>query len=1123
MKKYVALALLVLGMMGLSVNGQTITTVVSNALFEPYGIAVYTGGDKNVYYITENAAGSVFVYNFDTGSGTNLDLKFNSDWPASDFSSFDSPQGVVITADNKLIIADSGNHALAKVDIFTGDVSLFAGGTRGSTNGVGAAAQFNSPAGLSIDSNGNVYVADMLNGSIRLVTPGGVVSTLATGLYKPAGVAVDQNNDRIFIADTMNHSIRVILGAGMADNSVTNRSAVANPALFAGSGSSFLFGDRNASVASNALFNRPRGLFWAGEAVGLLVCDTDNGKIKVIARAGANYSVSTYANSDKANLVRPFTIARDFANNMPVIDNSSGDLRMIAFNVTTTPVSNPTIGVVRLVTDITGQTHYRMTAITNVTYNNDEVFAIMGEEGTDTVYTKGNNSFTLPGPKNPGESPLIPADKFHDPQDSLPKNILTINDDGPIIVIKAYSRQHGRKPSDEVTAEIFFQCAGVNIVGKNPDAVTFESASDGVDFYYTVDGSKPTESSKKYAGEPLDIYNREVSTTADVTVKVIAAKRGYATSDVSSRVYKYSDRATVSIGFPSTNYVAGVGSTIVVPVVARPTTDIGLKTLQFRVEVTPTNGNLFPILVNQFRPLDIDSSKDFIVLSSTETNKALGAYKSYSLTNNGVITRGLEIYWIGTNANLSVKQDQPVVLVAVPIPPSVKNGNQYLITIKQASGTSDAGQSHVNVIPLPDRYVTIKKVEYVVGDSAYANWYNAGDFGSGSKDGYLNNNDVNNAFYSSLGIRVPFTFTDVFDAMDAFPLDSTDDGALAGGDGQIRFLDWQIILDRSLRLDTNNWVRYWDENDGLRHSTGKFDINKRASMPAQSVSKIAKTTDWFRQGLIYAKPMENATPGQFVRVPVYARVKDGFELAGLQFKVTVEAGNGAPELDAAQPAAFVVDGTLPQPPFTLGQADGAKANTTGVAWALNNLMPPIRNEKLLGYVQFTIPGGATAGQKYIIRFSNADGAPDIQTQYDLETIPAIVWVGTDAQAPQDVISDEWKLKFFNTLNSKWAGANQDTDGDGVTNLEKFLAGVNPTKLKLRLNAAEGQAGLKQSEFKFQWFGVFGRRYVVEKTTDLLSGNWTAVAESDGQDDIAEIADPGLASAVQLYRVREVQQ
>jgi sugar lactone lactonase YvrE len=131
------------------------------------------------------------------------------------------------TAGN-VYVADSGNSAIRKITP-AGVVTTLAGGTSGSADGTGAAASFSDPKGVAVDGSGNVFVADTDNHTIREITPAGVVTTFAgmagmqgssdgTGasarFYRPIGVAVDRLGD-LYVADTGNGTIRKITPAGV--------------------------------------------------------------------------------------------------------------------------------------------------------------------------------------------------------------------------------------------------------------------------------------------------------------------------------------------------------------------------------------------------------------------------------------------------------------------------------------------------------------------------------------------------------------------------------------------------------------------------------------------------------------------------------------------------------------------------------------------------------------------------------------------------------------------------------------------------------------------------------------------------------------------------------------------
>lgn len=138
---------------------------------------------------------------------------------------FNHPTGLAIDSTNNLYVADTGNHTIRKITP-AGTVTTIAGepGFRGTANGVGQNAKFNSPLDLAIDSSNNLYVADMGNHTIRKITISGntaTVSTIAgtagvvgsadgTGaaatFNAPAGVVIDRTGE-LYITDS-NHVIR---------------------------------------------------------------------------------------------------------------------------------------------------------------------------------------------------------------------------------------------------------------------------------------------------------------------------------------------------------------------------------------------------------------------------------------------------------------------------------------------------------------------------------------------------------------------------------------------------------------------------------------------------------------------------------------------------------------------------------------------------------------------------------------------------------------------------------------------------------------------------------------------------------------------------------------------------
>ncbi len=136
---------------------------------------------------------------------------------------------LAVDAAGNLYVCDTYNHTIRKITP-SGMVTTLAGsaGIAGSANGLGAAARFSTPIGLTVDKAGNVYVADTVNSTIRMITPNGLVTTLAgspglTGANDgngsaarfnfPYAIAVDSVGN-VFIADAANYTIRKITANG---------------------------------------------------------------------------------------------------------------------------------------------------------------------------------------------------------------------------------------------------------------------------------------------------------------------------------------------------------------------------------------------------------------------------------------------------------------------------------------------------------------------------------------------------------------------------------------------------------------------------------------------------------------------------------------------------------------------------------------------------------------------------------------------------------------------------------------------------------------------------------------------------------------------------------------------
>lgn len=203
----------------------TITTLLSTAndtnRGAPMGITVDTDG--NVYATVGNTIRKIFP----DGTVIVLAGSASADFGYADGqgaeAQFSIPWGITVNASGIVYVADFGNYKIRKI-LPDGTVSTLAGSIPGYADGPANMAQFSGPIGVTVDSKGNVFVTDAHN--IRKITPDGYVTTMAgstRGYYdglgtsaqfnSPYGITVD-NNGNIYVCDANNFVVRRITPDG---------------------------------------------------------------------------------------------------------------------------------------------------------------------------------------------------------------------------------------------------------------------------------------------------------------------------------------------------------------------------------------------------------------------------------------------------------------------------------------------------------------------------------------------------------------------------------------------------------------------------------------------------------------------------------------------------------------------------------------------------------------------------------------------------------------------------------------------------------------------------------------------------------------------------------------------
>ena len=416
-----------------------------------------------------SGSGIITTYAGDGSSG------FSGDGGVATAAELNVPVGLAIDSDGNIYVSDQSNNRVRKITP-TGIILTVAGnGTAGFSGDGGAAtsAELNAPAGLAIDSGGNLYIGDENNHRIRKVTAG-IISTFAgtgTGGYNgdgiaatsaelnyPNGVTADLGGN-IYIADYFNNRIRVVNSSGIIST-------------VAGNGTAGFSGD--GGPATSAEFNLPTDVT-LDQSGNLYIADNNNARVREVNTAGVINTIAGTGyggyNGDgipatSAELYAPDRVATDSAGNVYISEFGNNRVRKI-----------DTTGIISTVA------------------------------GTGTPGYSGDG-----GPATRAEI-------------NIPRGVV-IEGNGGSIFISDSKNNRVRQVQYQVADPAFSVAGGAYT---SSQTVTITDTTPGATIYYTTNGTTPTTSSMKFAGS--------ITVSSSETIEAIASATGYSNSAVASAVY----------------------------------------------------------------------------------------------------------------------------------------------------------------------------------------------------------------------------------------------------------------------------------------------------------------------------------------------------------------------------------------------------------------------------------------------------------------------------------------------------------------------------------------------------------------------------------------------------------
>jgi len=987
--------------------------------------------------------------------------------------------------------------------------------------------------------------------------------------YLPQAVTVDSSGN-LWVADTGNDTICVI----------SNISVLTHQRAYVIAGSHHSIGTNDAANAASALFNEPAGLLWDPNGAGLFISDTGNDTVRRLYANGAQgaFSVETVAGIPKspgktdgvisvAQFNSPVGITVDAINNgYYIADRGNNELRSYQSGPPLPPVATPQIGMVSFpLSASTGNASSVFTALPyGGIFNTNNIITIYNTDSDPNVQTYYT---VIPTPANPfANAPLITTNSSFAPNytgDGSAETVQNSTTLSPLplpyqVTMYAQSFCNGRSPSPVVSATFTYITAPPVIGGNNGASVQLTDLTSPSTMWYTVNGTPPAVNGAESIGPVTSGSNISFAVYSNVLLSVQAYSPGFAPSAVVSQIFLPSNFVATQITFgfasgdASSQFVGAPGQRFYAPVTLNLLPGTTMYGLQFNVTVTnlsnaPAVGQTYQFDSLLQKPVEINGVSLYVPIPPEMFTN--GGLQGLLFTNSSLNLLGVGWLEIPPETNLYNTLSQNLITYSLAhetlfpnpsapnsvvvgaysfeIPLQAANNQVYQIQLGRPSADGDGftqnvlmqtptngslGPGAVNAI----KNVTVGIIPYLVGDVAPFRWFNAGDFG----DTNLLNNDVLDVFRSAVYfLNTPPAGSDFFDAMDSsngatnnyYAETDAQIDSMQLGDGQLDVTDVYVTFRRS--LDTSlRWVdRYW--SNGVRRAQYVTNDYISPAVKTPAIRALAQPAGGGSPRYITVAGDTVQTGGSLnVQVPVRVLAADSLPIRVLAVNVDVIPLDGSPVI--TNTVTFSPAKDLGSPYTAMSQG----ANNYAAAW-LDSTVAGVAGTSVIGTVNVTLPPSVNPNSSYLVHFEHFSASPNGLALFHSTVTDGLITVGNRTGSSWgDGIPDTWRLIYFGTISNLLSAADLDPDGDGASNWQEFVAGTNPMDPTSVLTLTPVAPS---PNFAVQWPSVPGKTYMVQSSASLFSTNWTIMASNlPGTGMMMQLTDPNLpAPPGRFYRVQ----